>query len=340
MNTSSTQWPAISILVMGYGQEPFIRKTVQSVFDQKYEGELEIILCDDRSPDATYEIMKEMAESYSGPHRVIHHRAETNGRVAINMNRAVALSSHPWLMRVDGDDILHPDRARLTALAIMRYPDVKAISGHLVPFSDEPAPVTNPSDDELIFVESRASDLDKNKNTHGVEWWGCMMTMSRDIFTEFGDLPAECAVLDDTMFATRALMLGSFVIVKNGTMLYYRRHAGNISSARSELHTAREFYLADKASRDYYRRGCICHEAILSELRTRAEAHAERSDLAGLLRHFEQRFDQLRHLGYFWEMPWKKRRHLHHAGLIARCSWAIQTAHPYLHALGLWLKKR
>ncbi len=324
---------------MGYGQESFIRQTVQSVFDQRYEGELEIILCDDRSPDATYEIMKEMAESYTGPHRVIHHLAETNGRVAVNMNRAVALSSHPWLMRVDGDDILHPDRARLTALAIMRYPDVKAIAGHLVPFTDQPVKVSNPSDKELIFKESCAGDLDRNKNTYAVEWWGCMMTMSRDIFTEFGDLPPECAVLDDTMFATRALMLGSFVIVQNGTMLYYRRHAGNISSERSELHTLREFYQADKASRDYYKRGCVCHEAILSELRIRAEKHPDREDLAGLLRHFEQRFEQLRYQAYFWEMPWKKRRQLDGHSLITRSTWAIQTAHPYLYSLGKWLKK-
>ncbi len=325
---------------MGYGQESFIRQTVQSAFDQNYEGTLEIILCDDHSPDATYEIMKEMAENYTGPHRVIHHRAETNARVAVNMNRAVALSSHPWLMRVDGDDILHPDRARLTALAILRYPNAKAIAGQLIPFTEHPTKVINPSDDELIFIESHASDLDMNQNTHALEWWGCMMTMSREIFTEFGDLPAECAVLDDTMFATRALMLGSFVIVKNGTMLYYRRHAGNISSERSELHKLSEFYRADLATRDYYKRGCVCHEAILSELHTCVERHPDREDLAGLLRHFEQRFSQLRFLGHFWEMPWKERRELSGGSLLARCSWAIQTAHPFFYCLKQWYKKK
>ncbi len=325
---------------MGYGQEAFIRQTIQSAFDQRYEGELEIILCDDRSPDATYEIMREMAENYTGPHRVIHHQAETNGRVAVNMNRAVALSNHPWLMRVDGDDILHPDRARLTALAIMRYPDAKAIAGHLVAFTDHPTKVCNPSDDELIFEESYAADLDKNKNAHALEWWGCMMTLSRDIFTHFGDLPASCAVLDDTMFATRALMLGSFIIVKNGTMLYYRRHEGNISSERSELRTLRDFYRADQARRDYYRRGCICHEPILEELRSELEKHAEREDLAGLLRHFEQRFEQLRSMGYFWDTPWKQRRKLTGYPLSKQFSWALQTAHPYTYCLGQWLKNR
>ncbi len=324
---------------MGYNQEHFIEQTIQSAFDQDYEGELEIVLCDDRSPDGTFEVMQRMAAAYTGRHRVIAHRAEKNGRVAVNMNLAVSLSRHPWIMRVDGDDILHPDRARLTALAILRYPEAKAIAGRLEPFSNQPPRVCNPPDSELVFEVSRAEDMDADKNAHGLEWWGCMMTMSRDIFEQFPPLPAICAVLDDTMFATRALMLGEFVIVKNGTMLYYRRHAGNISSERRTGLSLVETYRADQATRDYYRRGCACHEAILGEIRERVAREPEREDLAGLLRHFERRFEQLREQGYFWQTSWAQRRQLPGFGLMARITWGVQTLHPYVYCLVRWLRR-
>jgi hypothetical protein len=147
------------------------------------------------------------------------------------MNVAVSLSQGDWLMRVDGDDILHPDRVRLTALAIQKYPQATAISGKLHPFSGTPQIVTNPKDQELEYI---VADYNSYKNGHcllkGVQWWGCMMTVSRRIFQVFGNLPKDCGIMDDTFFASRALMLGQFVIIKNGYLLYYRRHEGNISS--------------------------------------------------------------------------------------------------------------
>ncbi len=325
---------------MGYNQENFIEAAIQSAFDQRYEGELEIILCDDRSTDATYEIMRRMAEDYSGPHRIIHRQAEQNGRVALNMNLAVSLASHPWLMRVDGDDVLHPDRARLSALTIKKYPDAVAVAGRLETFSGLPHTVVNPPDEQLRFVVNKAADLDAHKNVHRLEWWGGMMTLSRELFTHFGLLPAHCAILDDTMFATRALMLGSFVVVENGMMLYYRRHENNISAERRTDLGPLEFYRAVQATQDYYRRGCACHDAILGEIRAELQRQPEREDLAGLLRHFELRFAQLREQGYFWQKTWKQRRAKLTVRGLSQISWGIQTLHPFLYNLFEWFKMK
>ncbi len=317
-----------------------MRATIESIWSQDYEGELEIVLCDDRSTDGTFAIMQEMAAAYTGRHKVIVHQAEKNGRVAVNMNIAVELSSHDWLMRVDGDDILHPDRARLTALAIMQHPRATAITGQLSPFSTEPSTVVNPPDADIEMQETDARDFDKNFNRYGIEWWGCMMTVSRRIFTEFGPLPAHCGVLDDTLFATRALMLGSFVLIKNGTLLYYRRHAGNISSLRDEQHSLRDMHHADIATRDYYRRGSLCHEAIMAELEHYASTQPEREELQALCRFFDFRFFQLRELAFFWDKPWAARRQIKGVAFLQRISYAIQTTHPYLYTLARWLKKK
>lgn len=313
---------------------------VDSVLSQAYEGRLEIVLCDDCSTDGTYAIMQQKAAVYRGPHTVITHRCPVNGKVAVNMNVAVSLSHGDWLMRVDGDDILHPDRTRLTALAIMKYPDATAISGKLIPFEDKPQRVSNPSDEELDFAVADKSQLTAHQKPAYLEWWGCMMTMSRRIFTEFGDLPAICNVLDDTMFATRALMLGPFVIIRNGILLYYRRHADNISSESDKRGYQSLFHVlkSEKASRDYYRRGIPSHEPILAEIETYAQTHP---DTQGLLEFFRTYFAELRHQALYWEKSWAYRLNETDipGGWLRKLPHALSTLSPLTYALARWIKQ-
>ncbi len=323
---------------MGHNQENFMAACVDSVLSQEYDGKLEIILCDDCSTDRTYDIMQQKAAAYTGPHTVIAHRCPTNGKVAVNMNVAASLSHGDWLMRVDGDDILHPDRTRLTALAIMRYPQATAISGKLIPFENTPPAIDNPPDDALDFFVADKSQISATHKPAGLEWWGCMMTLSRRIFSEFGDLPAICNVLDDTMFATRALMLGQFVIIRNGILLYYRRHAGNISSAaESSSHKSiLQLMRADTAARDYYRRGLPCHAPILAELELYTAQHP---DTQGLLEHFRAHFATLRRHALFWDKSWRERiRDAHiHGSFIRKIPHTLTVLSPFTYALSRWI---
>lgn len=335
------QLPFISILVMGYNQAAYMEACADSVLAQQYDGPLEIIFCDDCSTDNTFAVMEQKAAAYRGPHRVITHRCPVNGKVAVNMNVAVSLSHGDWLMRVDGDDILHPDRTRLTALAIMLHPEATAISGKLIPFEHTPPLASNPPDDSLNYLVVDKTQLSPNRKPSGFEWWGCMMTLSRRIFTEFGDLPACCNVLDDTMFASRALMLGQFVIIRNGILLYYRRHANNISSEappktrQSVLQIMRQ----EKASRHYYHRGIPSHAPILHELEQYTATHPE---CQGLLDFFRARFTALRKLALYWEMSWTERLKLANipGSFLRKLPHAFSTLCPFTYAISRWLKQK
>ncbi len=304
MDSEVSSLPFISILVMSHNQGAFIAPCISSVFAQQYDGKLEFIFCDDCSDDDTFSIIERMASQYTGPHQVITHRCPVNGKVAVNMNTAVALSHGDWLMRVDGDDILHPDRVRLTALAICRYPQAAAISGRFKPFHDVPPCTPNPPDRQLTFYVTDKTCFSHGQIPDGLQWWGCVMTIHRRVFTEFGGLPAACGIMDDTFFATRSLMLGQFVIITNACFLYYRRHAGNISPLAQNNKSLRERLVADEASRDYYRRCMPCYEAILAEIGRYAEEHP---DCAPLLDAFQQRFHALRQQATFWQRSWAER---------------------------------
>jgi len=50
----------LSLVVMTYNQEAFVRKTVTGAFAQDHD-DLEIVLTDDFSTDATFAILRDMA---------------------------------------------------------------------------------------------------------------------------------------------------------------------------------------------------------------------------------------------------------------------------------------
>lgn len=340
MSSMKPTLPSISILVMSYNQEAFIGACADSVLSQEYDGELEFIFCDDNSSDSTFKIIEEKVYHYTGSRRVVTHKAEKNGKVATNMNIAVKLAKYDWLMRVDGDDILHPDRTRLTALAISLHPKASAISGQLIPFKNNIVPVENVEDAKLIYHSYNYTDFTDKDKPRNLEWWGCMMCISRRIFTEFGDLPAICNVLDDTMFATRALMLGDFIIIENGILLYYRRHEGNISSAANKCELSIWQYIdADAATRDYYRRGMSAHPHIIEEISHYCETHPEYQTL---LKYFENRFAELKRQALFWKKSWSERiADAKIEGPIWRkIPWAMRVMCPFTYALAAKYMKK
>lgn len=331
--------PFISVLVMSHNQEAFIEEAVHSILSQKYEGELEFIFCDDHSTDATFEIIERIVSQYKGNRRIVTHKAEINGRVAANMNLAIQYAKGNWFMRVDGDDILHPDRVRLSAKAIMEHPNAVAVSGQFKYFETDYQPVTNPDNSDIRYKVFSFNDFKSNTIPNGLEWWGGIMTMHRSVFDTFGPLPHECHVLDDTMFATRSLMLGEFVIIENAVLLYYRRHGGNISSSCDKKHSIRDLMKQDKDSRNYHRRGIPCHKSILNEIESYCATNPE---YRILLDCFSSRFKELTRQATFWEKSWKERiEDAHISGPFwKKIPWAIRVMSPFTYALAAKIKNK
>lgn len=331
--------PSISILVMSYNQETFIGDCVDSVLAQEYEGELEFIFCDDNSSDSTFKIIQEKVYNYTGNRRITTIKSAQNQGVAGNMNEGVKHARGNWIMRMDGDDIMHPDRVKLTAEAIVRYPEATAICGRFRYFSTTVPNVENPELDNIIFLEHDYKNFTANSKPAELEWWGGIMCMKRSVFDRFGPMPKECDVLDDTMFATRSLMLGSFITLPNSIMIYYRRHENNVSSEKSDSSTLREMIKADAQMRAYYRRGVHCHDSILRELKQFSETKQEYSLLYS---YFEYNFSELRRQGEFWNKSWHER--IKDAGIQGpfwrKIPWAIRVLCPFTYVLGQKLKKK
>ena len=94
----------ISVIMAAYNLEACIERGVRSVCEQSYRN-LEIIVVDDGSADATGRILDEMAER-DGRIQVIH---QVNGGLACARNTGIAKARGNYIGFVDGDDWIDPD---------------------------------------------------------------------------------------------------------------------------------------------------------------------------------------------------------------------------------------
>ena len=98
------QNPLVSVIIPVYNVQDFLRECLNSVVHQSYSN-LEILLIDDGSTDASGEICDEYARSDTRVH-VIH---KSNGGQASARNAALELARGEFLTFVDSDDVADVD---------------------------------------------------------------------------------------------------------------------------------------------------------------------------------------------------------------------------------------
>ena len=69
--------PLLSLLIITYNQEDYIRETLEGAFSQNYSP-LEIVISDDNSTDGNFSIIKDMVSEYAGPHTIIINQNSQN----------------------------------------------------------------------------------------------------------------------------------------------------------------------------------------------------------------------------------------------------------------------
>src|SRR4051812_14586565 len=105
--------PLLSFCLVAYNQAAFIRDAVEAALSQTYSP-LEIILSDDCSSDVTFEIIREVASAYSGPHLVRVNRTARNCGLCQHVNQVAELARGELIIVAAGDDISLPERSQLT----------------------------------------------------------------------------------------------------------------------------------------------------------------------------------------------------------------------------------
>ncbi|MFC1786435.1 glycosyltransferase [Halobacteriota archaeon] len=99
--TMGDKYPGISVVIPAYNGEKTIGKTIESILNQKYEGEIEIIIVNDCSTDGTLEVVQQY------PTKIINN--DTNLGLAYSVNKGVKASKND-IVSVIHEDILLIDK--------------------------------------------------------------------------------------------------------------------------------------------------------------------------------------------------------------------------------------
>ena len=109
--------PGVSVLMSVHNGAPWVRDAVTSVFAQTL-ADLELIVIDDGSTDATPELLASLRD----PRLHVERRARQG--LTLALNRALELGQAPLLARLDADDLALPERLARQRQYLDAHPDV------------------------------------------------------------------------------------------------------------------------------------------------------------------------------------------------------------------------
>jgi glycosyltransferase involved in cell wall biosynthesis len=112
----------VSVCVVTYNQENYIRQCLQSIVDQKVDFNFEIIVGDDCSTDGTRVIVQEFLNKYPKLIRVVFH--EKNCGPLQNFVNVHELAKGKYVAHIDGDDYMLPGKLQAQADCLDNNDDV------------------------------------------------------------------------------------------------------------------------------------------------------------------------------------------------------------------------
>lgn len=115
-------WPTLTVCVVTYNQEKYIRQCLQSLVDQKTSFVFDIVVGEDCSTDGTAAIVREFAANYPALVKPTFHFPNLGG--SKNVMAMHACATGRYIAHVDGDDYALPGKLQALVEALERDPGV------------------------------------------------------------------------------------------------------------------------------------------------------------------------------------------------------------------------
>ena len=98
------QSPIVSVCMITYGHETFIKQAIEGVLFQKCDFDIELIIADDSSRDATDAVVNEIINGHKNGHLIKYYRHESNLGVMPNFIFALQRCKGKFIALCEGDD--------------------------------------------------------------------------------------------------------------------------------------------------------------------------------------------------------------------------------------------
>lgn len=122
--TSVRATPLVSVVMPAYNAVAWLEQAMTSMLVQTHR-ELELIVVDDASSDATPELIRSFRDS-----RVVHHRLEKNGGVGRALNAGLAVARGSYVARMDADDYALPHRLERQVAELEARPELGVLGAN------------------------------------------------------------------------------------------------------------------------------------------------------------------------------------------------------------------
>lgn len=123
--------PLVTIGIPVYNCERFISLAIKSVLKQTYKN-FELIVTDDGSTDGTMEELNK----FDDPRLKVISDGKNRG-ISYRLNQQIELAQGQYFCRMDGDDIMFPDRLERQVSYLMKHPSIDVCGSSAVVIGDE-----------------------------------------------------------------------------------------------------------------------------------------------------------------------------------------------------------
>ena len=215
MENYNNTLPKVSILVPMYNAEAYVVETLDSCINQTYKN-IEVIVVDDGSKDRSYQV----ALDYSEKHAQVKVFTQVNGGGCKARNTAFSLSTGDYIMYLDADDIISPDKVQAQIELLMEEPYTTVATCKWDRFYDSLRDALFPV---LTVYEDYNNGIDLIEDLLNGSMFGvtCYM-VSRRLIEETGKWDENILVNQDGEFFVRVLLKAKKVSFANRGALYYR----------------------------------------------------------------------------------------------------------------------
>jgi GT2 family glycosyltransferase len=214
--------PRISVCMATYNGEQYLFQQLESILAQLSDGD-EVIVVDDGSTDNTVGVVSNFGDS-----RIVLMRHEANQGVIASFEDAVRGATGDILFLSDQDDIWAPNRVSRTLEAFAENRDLALIVNNVVLINEDGTGFENdkrlnqwPFDSKLI------------PNLIANRYQGSVMAFRASLTRRFLPFPKNYLFLHDAWIGARCAVTRSGVGYISEPLLFYRRHAANVSGKLS-----------------------------------------------------------------------------------------------------------
>lgn len=227
----------VSVVMPVYKAGEYVKSAINSVLGQTNPN-FEYIIVTDGSDEQTLTCI----ESYDDP-RITVIRNDQNRGVAYAMNKALICSRGDFIMRVDADDISHPERLDYQLRFMKEHPEVDIVAGSLVIFNQDDEEKTQVFLNRSLLDEEVTREKLDEKASHVKTcsivtcpvYQPTVMIRKEKLIADnlFYDLSYEVA--EDYEFWCRLLSVGAIFYFLDEELVLYRWHGNNISGKKAQV---------------------------------------------------------------------------------------------------------